>query len=300
MLIATFNDTTGWAGKKITSEGEFFILEDHGPISAQDVMQYDRQGHLVWANDGTRAWVGSKVGSKPASAVSSPPNATTPVVGGSPPSGARAADSPFASLKKAVSEHLLLLIVAVAAVVIVGVVLAVSGVFEGEEQPAGNSAQPIGAQASTVATPLAEDASWPTKLAGTWVGTSGGSLSRIVISESGGQATITMVASDGRISYWVFSGETLTGTDENPQTVDAGPFGRVGASSQPYTGTYVWTATGSYSQPTVTMQVGFDGSTLGMNQTNSGSLPGLTASYRYALSPDGQTLSVGSEVFARQ
>jgi len=297
MLVATFGPTTAWAGKKINREGDFFILEDHGPLTADDVMAYDRQELLVWANDGTRAWVGSKVGSEPTSAISS---STAPAVDRRPSPDAGVADSPFASLKKAVSEHLLLLIVAVAAVVIVGVVLAVSGVFEGEEQPAGNSAQPIGAQASTVATPLAEDASWPTKLAGTWVGTSGGSLSRIVISESGGQATITMVASDGRISYWVFSGETLTGTDENPQTVDAGPFGRVGASSQPYTGTYVWTATGSYSQPTVTMQVGFDGSTLGMNQTNSGSLPGLTASYRYALSPDGQTLSVGSEVFARQ
>jgi hypothetical protein len=297
MLVATFGPTTAWAGKKINREGDFFILEDHGPLTADDVMAYDRQELLVWANDGTRAWVGSKVGSEPTSAISS---STAPAVDRRPSPDAGVADSPFASLKKAVSEHLLLLIVAVAAVVIVGVVLAVSGVFEGEEQPAGNSAQPIGAQASTVATPLAEDASWPTKLAGTWVGTSGGSLSRIVISESGGQATITMVASDGRILYWVFSGETLTGTDENPQTVDAGPFGRVGASSQPYTGTYVWTATGSYSQPTVTMQVGFDGSTLGMNQTNSGSLPGLTASYRYALSPDGQTLSVGSEVFARQ
>jgi len=60
MLIATFAPTTAWVGKTITREGDVFILEDHGPITAADVMAYDSQGHLVWANDGTRAWVGSQ------------------------------------------------------------------------------------------------------------------------------------------------------------------------------------------------------------------------------------------------
>lgn len=60
MLVATFGPSTGWAGKTITREGEVFTLEDHGPISAADVMEYDRQGQLVWANDGTRAWVGAR------------------------------------------------------------------------------------------------------------------------------------------------------------------------------------------------------------------------------------------------
>ena len=59
MLVATFGPTTGWAGKTITREGETFILQDHGPISVQDVMTYDGQGHLIWATDGTRAWVAS-------------------------------------------------------------------------------------------------------------------------------------------------------------------------------------------------------------------------------------------------
>jgi hypothetical protein len=54
MLIATFGPATGRVGKKITHEGEVFVLERHGPISAADVMEYDRQGHLVWVNDGTR------------------------------------------------------------------------------------------------------------------------------------------------------------------------------------------------------------------------------------------------------
>jgi hypothetical protein len=67
MLIATFGPTTAWVGKQITREGEVFMLEGHGPISAGDIMEYDRQGHLVWVNDGTRAWVGSKAGGSQAS-----------------------------------------------------------------------------------------------------------------------------------------------------------------------------------------------------------------------------------------
>lgn len=57
MLVATFGPSTGWAGKTITREDEACILEEHGPISAQDVMQYDRQGHLVWADQALRAQV---------------------------------------------------------------------------------------------------------------------------------------------------------------------------------------------------------------------------------------------------
>jgi hypothetical protein len=60
MLVATFGPTTTWVGKTITFEDDTFVLQDRGPISAGDVMRYDQQGHLVWENDGTRAWVGSK------------------------------------------------------------------------------------------------------------------------------------------------------------------------------------------------------------------------------------------------
>ena len=78
MLIATFGPTTAWVGKKITRDGDALILEDHGPISAQDIMEYDRQGHLVWVNDGTRAWIGAKAkGSRPAH-VAAPATATAP------------------------------------------------------------------------------------------------------------------------------------------------------------------------------------------------------------------------------
>ena len=62
MLVATFGPTTGWLGRTIIREGDAFILEGHGPISAEAIMGYDRQGHLVWAADGMRAWVESKAG----------------------------------------------------------------------------------------------------------------------------------------------------------------------------------------------------------------------------------------------
>lgn len=56
MLIATFGPTTGWVGKTITYESERFVLEGHGPIAAQDLVEYDRQGHIEWAYDGLREW----------------------------------------------------------------------------------------------------------------------------------------------------------------------------------------------------------------------------------------------------
>ena len=59
VLIATFGPTTAWVGKRISRDGDAFILEGHGPISTHDIMEYDRQGHLVWVNDGTRAWIGA-------------------------------------------------------------------------------------------------------------------------------------------------------------------------------------------------------------------------------------------------
>ncbi|MEI6501412.1 MAG: hypothetical protein WCP21_10370 [Armatimonadota bacterium] len=57
MLVATFNETTAWAGKTITFEGDVVILEDYGPITAAGVMEYDRQGQLAWATERTQAWV---------------------------------------------------------------------------------------------------------------------------------------------------------------------------------------------------------------------------------------------------
>lgn len=59
-VIAAFAATTGWSGKVITFEDEVFTLQDYGQITASDVLTYDRQGHLIWADGGMRAWVESK------------------------------------------------------------------------------------------------------------------------------------------------------------------------------------------------------------------------------------------------
>jgi len=54
MLIARFEPTTQWVGKTITREGGVFYLEDYGPISAADVLSYDREGQISWADEGQR------------------------------------------------------------------------------------------------------------------------------------------------------------------------------------------------------------------------------------------------------
>lgn len=59
MDIATFGPTSELAGRKVTREGSGFVLEGQGSISPADIMEHDRLGHLIWANEGTRAWVGS-------------------------------------------------------------------------------------------------------------------------------------------------------------------------------------------------------------------------------------------------
>lgn len=56
MLIATFDSTTGWAGKQITYEGGWFIVQDYGPIAAAQVLDYDRSSQITWAYDGLREW----------------------------------------------------------------------------------------------------------------------------------------------------------------------------------------------------------------------------------------------------
>ena len=71
-LVATFGANTQWAGRTIMFEDGAFVLEDHGSITATDVLEYDRLGHLVWAEEGRRQWVQSMVPSPMAAATASP------------------------------------------------------------------------------------------------------------------------------------------------------------------------------------------------------------------------------------
>jgi hypothetical protein len=60
MLIATFGPTTAWLGKTIVFDDRRFVLQDHGPVTAQDVLDYESQGHLVWSSSGAREFVEMK------------------------------------------------------------------------------------------------------------------------------------------------------------------------------------------------------------------------------------------------
>lgn len=88
MLIATFNSATGWAGKTIDYDDGRFTLEGHGPISAADVLAYDRQGHVAWAYEGLQEWVQQLSTESVAPPVASQPfvpQPSTPQRGAQPP-----------------------------------------------------------------------------------------------------------------------------------------------------------------------------------------------------------------------
>jgi hypothetical protein len=129
MLIATFGPTTAWSGKTITRDGDAFVLEDHGSISAGDIMEYDRQGHLLWVNDGTRAWVGSRAGG-PQVASASVTSTTTPITS-AVPDAAGGEGSQSSSRKAMHLKRALLISIGVLVVANVVLFLVVLGVFRG-------------------------------------------------------------------------------------------------------------------------------------------------------------------------
>jgi hypothetical protein len=78
MPVATFNETTGWAGRRISFCDGRFTLESYGSIGAADVAQYDRRGQLTWAHAGLREWV-MQLATVERAVAASPPG--TPFVG---------------------------------------------------------------------------------------------------------------------------------------------------------------------------------------------------------------------------
>jgi hypothetical protein len=121
MLAATFGATTGWIGKTITYENEQFMLEGHGPITPADVMNYDRQGYLVWVNDGARAWVGARVEASHRSQVAAPSTATAPSRTNEAPGATPGASGRYSPRAGAYLKRVLLL--AIALLVVANVVL---------------------------------------------------------------------------------------------------------------------------------------------------------------------------------
>jgi len=97
LIVATFGPTTGWAGKTIAYENQHFVLEGLGPITAEGVLEYDRQGHLVWAYAGLREWVQGIVTSHQAAPVAAAQQAERPAEsrrGGSGTAGSNAGKPP--------------------------------------------------------------------------------------------------------------------------------------------------------------------------------------------------------------
>lgn len=100
LIVATFGPTTGWVGKTIAYEDQQFVVEGLGPITAEGVLEYDRQGHVVWAYNGLCEWVQGLVASHQAAPAAAAQQAGRPAepspegnaaagrIAGQPPSGA--------------------------------------------------------------------------------------------------------------------------------------------------------------------------------------------------------------------
>lgn len=56
MLVATFGPTTAWEGKQITYDGGRFVLQGYGEVPPAALVDYDRQGHLLWVSPEMRDW----------------------------------------------------------------------------------------------------------------------------------------------------------------------------------------------------------------------------------------------------
>jgi len=54
MLVATFKSTTEWAGRKISHQNGDFMFEGNGQLAPSEILDYDKCGHIEWANDTIR------------------------------------------------------------------------------------------------------------------------------------------------------------------------------------------------------------------------------------------------------
>ena len=82
MLVAKFGPSSVLVGKTITYEGGQFILQDYGPLTPEQVIGYDRQGHLTWTRDDLRGWIyslaGTMTGQQPTTVLPQVAPATVP------------------------------------------------------------------------------------------------------------------------------------------------------------------------------------------------------------------------------
>ena len=69
MILATFNASTGWAGRIIHYDDGQFTLDEFGQITREALLDYDQKGQLDWAYDGLREWVQGESPTRPTPAL---------------------------------------------------------------------------------------------------------------------------------------------------------------------------------------------------------------------------------------
>lgn len=139
MLIATFGPSTGWHGKTITYDAGRFTLEGHGEIPAAGVLDYDRQGHLVWGYEGLKEWVRELAGEPPSPSATPQPAMPAPLTAVSPPAQPpsvgpvmRVGEAPWAGRRKT-KPYVWVITGVVAFVLIVAVIAGIAGGGSGSD-----------------------------------------------------------------------------------------------------------------------------------------------------------------------
>jgi hypothetical protein len=215
MIIATFGPSTGWSGKTITREADAFILEGHGPITAADIMEYDRQGQLVWASEGMRAWVGGRVGSGAKIDVATPPQRGV----------AASSDEPSASRSATVtiSRRTLIILGGVALAVVAVLVLAlVLPRFGGGAASSTASENPQRVKVMTMSGPYSD-----------YFGQSGRQTSAAFEFKGTEQEVEAVLDGEGRLDVWLVSTAGPDSGHSDPSVVHIGPSGTTTVYKEP-------------------------------------------------------------------
>jgi hypothetical protein len=268
--VATFAQTTAWAGKTILFVDECFVLEGQGVISAADVMQYDREGHLVWSSEGMRAWAGAKA------------KADAP-----PPAGPAPGEAP----QRMACVSLSLRRVLVAVVVVVAVLLAVAA-YSNRQEGASSSASPrlaAGSSAAPAAVTSAAASAWPSQFEGIWVCTANDSQ-EIMFRRWEDVATIRMAPDSSVWSVLTFHDDMLVVTwgDQNERAV----YQCVAPSPGTYIGSYRLAVSPGQAPADATCTVSYAGAALTLTFEQQGTAPGWVTFK--LISTDGQTMTVSS------
>jgi hypothetical protein len=293
MLVATFGPTTAWVGKTITFENGQFVLEGHGPISAPDVMEHDRRGHLAWVDDGTRAWVGARAGSLSALRPEASDASTATVAETPRPRWPRRTQVVTGAL-------------AAVAVILVAV-LAFSNRPDDSKSTAAKAVSP-GASASptvvaTYATPpAAVQQTWPSRFQGSWLSTASDNA-EVGFSQNVDTAIIRIAPGSGTWTDLTFHDDTLTMTSSDDERSMVYKCASVPADA--FVGSYRSTLSPDLATSDYIYDLAFNGSALTMTIGKQGSAPELIT---FSLQNDGRTMLVatsgsaspGTETFLRQ